>query len=91
MEEYVSSQIRYHEAPKNFLGQLGQSFRIFFFDKSTQTEIELGYILSDGRFSPPYLKNLIKDKVENHKAVTLPVCLEVLAIAKIPINDLLLA
>ena len=89
MEVYASSQIRIREAPKNFLGQVGLSLLVLFFDKNTQTESQLGYILEDGRYSPPYLKDLVKIKVKNNKAITLPVYLEKLALGKIPVNDLL--
>lgn len=89
MIEYASSEIRVHATSKNLLGQLGQSWQVLFFDESTQSESDLGYILPDGTFSPPWLKELVKDKVENCNAVTTPVCLERLTYGKYPINGLL--
>lgn len=85
MLEQVTSEIRVHKAPENFLGQLGQAYLVLFFNKDTQAENELGYILSDGQFGPKKLKKIIKEKEELGAVIT-PVNVSLLHLAKKPIG-----
>ncbi|MEK7110024.1 MAG: hypothetical protein AAB876_02280 [Patescibacteria group bacterium] len=86
MLEQVSSEIRVHKAPENFLGQLGQTYLVLFFNKDTQAENQLGFILEDGQFSPRKLKKVIKEKEREFDAVTTPLNVELLHLAKKPIG-----
>lgn len=87
MQEQVTSEIRVHKAQDNHLRLLGHIYLVLFFDHKTQKETELGRILADGRFSPPNLKALIKDKEKLDDAVTTPVNVGLLSLATIPVED----
>jgi len=83
MSEYASDEIRVHKAPKGWQDLIGPTLFVDYYSTETDSEVRLGIIYSDGRFSPPILKELIKRK-EKLGAVTTPLNIFLLGLAKIP-------
>jgi len=63
MSEYASNEVRIHAAKGNPMGLLGQvMFFVDYYSMSVGREVRVGEIYVDGRFTPPNLKDLIKEK-----------------------------
>lgn len=86
MLEQVTSVVRVHKAPQNYLGILGQVFFVDFYNVITHKEETIGTIYPDGSFTPPHLKQLIKEKEVKFDAVTTPLNVAILSSATTPIT-----
>lgn len=87
MPEYASNEVRIHKADGSPMGLLGQvMFYVDYYSMAVDHEVRLGEIYVDGRFTPPNLKAMIKEKEKLENAVITPVGVERIAMAKIPVE-----
>ena len=83
MSEYASNEVRIHAAKGNPMGLLGQvMFFVDYYSMSVGREVRVGEIYVDGRFTPPNLKDLIKEKEKKENTIITPVGLQRIAMAK---------
>ena len=86
MSEYASNEVRIHAAKGNPMGLLGQvMFFVDYYSMSVGREVRVGEIYVDGRFTPPNLKDLIKENEKKENAIITPVGLQRIAMAKTPV------
>lgn len=86
MSEYASNEVRVHKAVGNPMGLMGQvMFFVDYYNMEVDHEVRLGEIYTDGRFTPPNLKTIIKEKEKLDNAIVTPVGLQRIAMAKTPV------
>lgn len=87
MSEYASNEVRIHKAVGSPMGLMGQvMFYVDYYNMAVDHEVRIGEIYTDGKFTPPNLKAIIKEKEKLENAIVTPVGIQRLALAKIPVE-----